>query len=107
MAFRQTKTDERKRQQSWHQWITANGTTLKSIGLPPEVYLSLDHWLDFLENGHLHWHTDDSTGFEFSQLSHDHMIRLCDFLENTNEFEPEYYPMIGWLHTRIGHRNAT
>ena len=107
MAFRKIKTDDHKRQDAWHEWIADNGTALKSIGLPPEVYLTVDHWMDFLENGHLHWHADDSTGFEFSQLSHEQMVRLCDVLENFHEFEPEYYPMIGWLHVRIGRGNST
>lgn len=107
MAFRKRGANGRKRQQSWYVWIDANARTLKSIGLPPEVYLSLDHWLDFLENGHLHWHLDDSTGFEFGDLSHDQMLHLLRFLESENQFEPGYYPMIGWLRVRTGTEEAS
>jgi len=58
------------------------------------VYLDLGYWKDFLENGHLHRHSESSTGFEFAQLSPPQMHRLLAFLETQNEFKPEYYPLL-------------
>lgn len=101
MTFRRTNHDDRRRERDWHSWIATNCKMLDSVGLPPEVYLSLAHWLDFLENGHLHWHQEDSSGFEFTQLSHDQMLLLHKFLIGTNKFEPEHYQLLEWLRVRI------
>jgi hypothetical protein len=102
MAFRRAGSDDRNRSRAWRAWTEQLAATLKSIGLPPRVYLDLGYWKDFLENGHLHRHSESSTGFEFAQLSPPQMHRLLAFLETQNEFKPEYYPLPGWLRVRLG-----
>ena len=102
MAFRQKHAHSQKERTLWQEWIGRHRGTLKGMGLPPEVYLSLGHWQDFLENGEIHWHPDDSTGFELAQLSRAQMERLCGFLEAYDEFRPEHFPLLGWLRVRLG-----
>ena len=102
MGSQRRKIAEQKRQREWDLWIEEHRKALRSIGLPPEVYLDLQHWEDFLENGSLHWHSGDSAGFEFWQLSPAQMHRLLHFLEEKNPFEPQYYPLPGWLRARLG-----
>ena len=97
-----SKIEWQRRQQAWLVWIDLHRNTLKSIGLPPEVYLDLDHWEDFLQNGALDWHAESSTGFEFSRLSQPQMRRLLEFLETNDEFSPDWCPMPGWLRVRLG-----
>ena len=102
MAFRQVGSEGRDRLRTWHTWVERHAATLRSIGLPPEVYLNLLHWEDFLANGHLHWHAEDSTGFEFGELSAPQMQRLLAFLETQNDIGPEHSPLLGWLRVRLG-----
>ena len=101
MGFRKPKTERHKEHAAWHAWIEQHGSALKSMGLPADVYLTLDHWQDFLENGQLHWHEEDTTGFEFSQLAKNQMERLRSFLEENREFRPEYFPLLEWLRIRL------
>jgi len=89
MAFRKARNDKYRRDQEWQVWIDANRAELVAIGLPAEVYLDADRWLDFLENGHLHWH--ESSGFEFGHLSPKKLNALHRFLEReygTDEKSP-------------------
>jgi hypothetical protein len=50
-----------KNRAGWAKWITRYRSELQAVGLPPEVYLSLEHWEDFLENGYLALHPQDRT----------------------------------------------
>jgi len=79
VAFRRAKTNSHRRSQHWHGWIGRTGTELAAIGLPAEVYADEARWLDFLENGHLHWH--QSSGFEFGHLPPHRLAALHRFLE--------------------------
>jgi hypothetical protein len=79
MSFRRKNPDARCRSREWHDWIDRTRAELRAIGLPAEVYLDEDRWLDFLENGHLHWH--ESSGFEFGQLPPAQLAPLHRFLE--------------------------
>ena len=103
MAYRRVGDDHHKRRRAWHEWINQNASELQAIGLPPEVYLDLQHWDDFVENGHLHFHPESSTGFDFGQLSPPQMQALLAFLEAEQEFVPENCPLKGWLHVRLGY----
>lgn len=42
---------------------------LRSCGLAPEVLLSFDHRVNFLENGWLHWHEKESSHWRVQQPS--------------------------------------
>jgi hypothetical protein len=101
MAFRQSSSKDRSRNRDWDRWIEQHAARLKSIGLPPEVYLDLRHWEDFLENGHLHFHPESSTDFEFGQLSNAQQQKLLEFLMTKNEFEPKHFPLPGYLRVRL------
>lgn len=69
----------------WHDWIVTHQATLRAIGLPSDVYLTEEHWLDFLENGHLHWHPDEDAGFDLTDLNRDQQRHLLRFLESQLE----------------------
>lgn len=100
MVFRRAKTDAHRRLQAWHAWIDRTRAELSAIGLPAEVYLDEARWLDFLENGHLHWH--ESSGFEFDHLPPAQLVALHRFLEReygTAEWCP---PLLSWLRVRCG-----
>jgi hypothetical protein len=86
---------------AWSDWIDMHRPELRALGLPPEVCLSAQHWLDFLENGHLHWHPQDSTGFDFKSLSREQLQRLRAFLEQHREFQPEHFALRGYLDHRL------
>ena len=99
MSFRKSKTDSQHQSKDRHAWIDQHRHELIAIGLPAEVYLDESHWLDFLQNGHLHWHA--SSGFAFDQLSPGQMAALHRFLER------EYgalknWPLLEWLRVRSG-----
>ena len=97
-----SKIGRQRRQQAWLKWIDHNRNTLQSIGLSPEVYLDIEHWEDFLQNGYVEWHPESYTGFDFTQLSRDRMRRFLDYLEANDDFHPDYCPMIRWLRVRLG-----
>jgi hypothetical protein len=67
VGFRRAKADAQHCSRDWYAWIDRTRGKLPAIGLPAEVYLDKSRWLDFLENGHLHWH--QSSGFEFGRLT--------------------------------------
>jgi hypothetical protein len=81
MSFRQAKSRDRDRRDAWQEWIDLHRAELQAIGLPPEVYLSADHWDDFLQNGYLELHPQDCTGFSFQKLSPASAGALRRFLE--------------------------
>lgn len=83
----------------WETWIDANRQKLFSIGLPPEVYLDESAWLDFLENGHLHWHP--SSGFGFLQLSEKQLKALLRFLDIEYSGKVSTPNLLNWLRVRI------
>ena len=107
MGFRKARTERHKDHAAWQGWIEQHRSDLRRMGLPAEVYLTLDHWQDFLENGHLHWHEEDTTGFEFSQLSRGQMEELRHFLETNPEFRPEYFPLLGFLRARLDQSDSS
>ena len=100
MSFRQPKSKDYLLDKAWHSWIERHRQELESIGLPEEVYLSHGHWQDFLENGHLHWHGKDSTGFDFSQLSPPAVGALRRFLEREQGEANRVPPLLEWLRKR-------
>jgi hypothetical protein len=81
MGFRQAKSRAHEEREAWAGWISLHRSALRAIGLPAEVYLSADHWADFLENGYLEWHPQDRTGFTFDRLSPASAGALRRFLE--------------------------
>jgi hypothetical protein len=85
-----------QRDAAWQAWIEVHRATLQQIGLPPEVYLTEAHWLDFVENGHEHWH--ESTGFEFSQLSAEQQAALLRFLDSQDWLRKSI--LAPWLRVR-------
>ncbi len=83
----------------WHNWIARHQPTLHAIGLPCDVYMSLEHWLDFLENGHLHWHPEEDAGFHFMDLNDSQQRHLLRFIES----EINNDPFQSHLQTRMIH----
>jgi hypothetical protein len=100
MSFRQPKVDHQRRSTNWRHWIDKNRTELIAIGLPPEVHLDESHWLDFLENGHMHWH--DSSGFEFGQLLPEQLAALLRFLEREYGESSRRPALLNWVRVRCG-----
>jgi hypothetical protein len=79
------------------------------MGLPPEAYLTWDHWYDFLSNGWLEWHPQDRTGYSFDRMSDGQMKQVLAFLEANYPNDTAPYdapdaipPMTGWLRVRLG-----
>jgi hypothetical protein len=99
MSFRQNQPRTNK-PGAWTEWIDGHRAELKSIGLPPEVYLSESHWNDFLQNGCLEWHPQDSTGFEFGSLVPGASGALRRFLEGQYGAAENSPPLLGWLRVR-------
>jgi hypothetical protein len=102
MSFRQPKSDQDQSTEAWDRWIDQHRAKLQAIGLPPEVYLSESHWQDFLENGHLHWHPEDATGFSFEQLPPQAIESLRQSLESEFVDADSMPPLLGWLRARSG-----
>jgi hypothetical protein len=100
MAFRRPESETPHRSGEWHAWIDRHRAELAAIGLPPEVYLGEARWLDFLENGHLHWH--ESSGFEFADLSPGQLAALHRFLEREYSAAGQFPPLLGWVRVRYG-----
>jgi hypothetical protein len=100
VAFRRAKTDAHRRSQEWHVWIDRARAELSAIGLPAEVYLDEARWLDFLANGHLHWH--ESNGFEFGDLTPPQLAALHRFLEREYGAAERCPPLLGWVRVRCG-----
>jgi hypothetical protein len=100
MSFRKAKCNKRLERSAWSDWVNQHQHALAATGLPPEVYLDAEHWQDFLENGHLHWHPEDSTGFDFNQLSGDQASSLLRFLEDQYGAENRNPPLLSWLRVR-------
>jgi hypothetical protein len=100
LAFRRAKTDVHLRSQEWHDWIDRTRADLSAIGLPAEVYSDEARWLDFLQNGHLHWH--ESTGFEFGHLPPAQLAALHRLLEREYGAAERCPPLLGWVRVRCG-----
>jgi hypothetical protein len=92
-------------------WLNANRDKLRKMGLPLEVYLSWDHWYDFLENGWLESHPEERTGYTFDRWSPGQMKQVLAFLEAAfpnpdleyDAGNPRGLPsMVGWLRVRLG-----
>lgn len=99
MNFRSKGADP-GRSREWHAWIDRTRAELIGIGLPAEVYLEEARWLDFLENGHLHWH--ESAGFEFGQLLPGQLTALHRFLEREYGEAERCPPLLYWVRERCG-----
>lgn len=104
MAFRR-QAQKHTPQPAWADWIDLHRPQLRDIGLPSEVYLSDEHWLDFLENGHLHRHPQDSTGFEFTTLNRDQLQRLDTFLKDHPAFQPPICALRSYVRHRLADRD--
>lgn len=104
MAFRQTNTDAHRRALAWHEWIDRHRAELAAIGLPAEVYLDESHWLDFLENGHLHLH--ESSGFEFGDLLAGQLGALHRFLEREFADLEQCPALLRWVRVRCGQSSS-
>ena len=100
MALRRAKTDAHRRSIEWHAWIDRTRAELSAIGLSAEVYLDEARWLNFLENGHLHWH--ESSGFEFGHLPPPQLAALHRFLEREYGAAERCPPLLGWVRVRCG-----
>lgn len=99
MSFRKPKSEEGNVHRAWDAWLATHASALKAINLPPSLTLSFDHWVDFLQNGHLEMHPEASDGFSFEQLSREQMEGLLKILKATPEFAAE--PLVGWLRQRL------
>jgi hypothetical protein len=102
MSFRRPKSDQHLEDRAWRDWLSRNATAIRTIGLPPEVTLSREHWWDFLQNGYLELHPESRTGFTFHQLSPERIRGLLLLLEGSPEFAVQ--PLAGWLRARLGTR---
>jgi hypothetical protein len=100
MSFRRPKSDEHRRQAEWANWIAEQRDTLLAMGVSPEVFLSVSHWEDFLENGYLEWHPQDSSGFDFDQLSPASAGALRRFLALHYGNADRCPPLLAWLRAR-------
>jgi hypothetical protein len=100
MSFRNSKRNSARERHAWDSWIGLHRRTFVSLGLPAEVYLSADHWNDFLENGYLEWHPEESTGFSFDQLPPALAGALRRFLEEQYGEEKRCPPLLQWLRVR-------
>lgn len=81
MSFR-PKPHDRDAEKRWQEWMDLHRQDLRSCGLAPEVLLSFDHWVDFLENGWLHWHEKESSHWRAQQLSGTQKAALLRLLES-------------------------
>jgi hypothetical protein len=104
MSFRRAKSRDHGKREVWAEWIARYRQDFQAIGLPPEVYLSAAHWQDFLENGYLEWHPQDSAGFVFDHLSPASAGALRRFLEGQYEEAHRCPPLLEWL--RVRHREG-
>jgi hypothetical protein len=106
MAFRRDKSDAHVRAQEWDKWRARQLNELAGIGLPPSVYSDEARWLDFLENGHLHWH-EDGWAFEFGHLSRGQLAALHRFLEAEYGQAERPPPLLNWVRVRTGNSGPT
>jgi hypothetical protein len=100
MSFRRPKSEAHRRQRAWAEWTDRHRPVLEALSLPSEVYLSQAHWEDFLENGYLEWHGQDSTGFVFYKLSAATAGALRRFLEEQYGRAERCPPLLEWLRVR-------
>src|SRR4051794_33853627 len=100
MGFRQAKNSGHKRRAAWAEWLALHRPKLQAIGLPPEVWLSPEHWEDFLQNGYLEWHPQDCTGFAFDRLPPASAAALRRFLETQYGEAEHCAPLLRWLRVR-------
>ena len=99
----------------WPEWMETHRKTLKAIGLPCDVYMTAEHWFDFLTNGHLHWHPHEDAGFDLSDLNEGqarHLLRFLDAQSTDSEMgpfmkvhytraDPALYSVHEWLRRRF------
>lgn len=85
----------------WNAWIDTHRASLRSFGVPPEVYVDREHWREFLEVGDVCRYRDVYTGFEFSDLSPMQMRALLRFLQSQEHFGAAGSNLAGWLQHRI------
>ena len=99
MGFRRRKSDSHVSDRKWQEWIESNRRYLIAFGLPSEVCLDESRWSDFLENGHLHLHSN--SGFEFTQINEEQQAALKQFLETEYAGVGEIPPLLQWLRHRF------
>ena len=97
MSYRRHAAPEQAK--AWKKWIGDNRAHLERINLPLATYQDAAHWEDFLQNGHLHWHTDGPP-FDFGDLSTEQMEQLYELLERCDLLENP--PLLSWLRVRLG-----
>jgi hypothetical protein len=100
MGLRQAKSQDHEKKEAWPDWIALHRAELKAIGLSPELFISAAHLADFLENGYLEWHPQDSTGFVFDSLPPPSAGALRRFLERQYGDAGRCPPLLGWLRVR-------
>ncbi|WP_025177798.1 hypothetical protein [Leptospira kirschneri] len=96
MAYRKKRADHEKLK-VWKNWVGQNHHHLESFGLPLSVYQDMDHWKDFLENGH--WHIDGPS-FDVKDLTMDSIKLLYNFLERNYLEQPP--TLLQMLRMRLG-----
>ena len=84
---------------AWRQWLLRARSDLEQIGLPLAVYETSERWDDFLENGHLHWHSEGPR-FDFTELPPERMHQLRLLLER--DFGQAPPPLLRFLRVRSG-----
>jgi hypothetical protein len=99
MGYRAPKGHNHQIQKIWRAWLASNAMALKQISLPSELTATRDHWIDFLQNGHLHWHPESNAGFGLNQMSREQMSGLLALLEASTEFSGQ--PIVGYLRHRL------
>ncbi|EKT86123.1 hypothetical protein [Leptospira santarosai] len=98
MVYRKKRIDYEKLK-VWKHWIGQNHHHLESIGLPLAIYQDIEHWEDFLENGHLHWHIDGPPS-DVKDLATENMKLLYIFLERNYFKQPP--ALLQMLKVRFG-----
>jgi hypothetical protein len=106
MAFRREKSNAHVLVREYDRWRVRHETELAGIGLPPQVYSAEARWLDFLENGHLHWH-EDAWAFEFGHLTPNQLEALRRFLESEYGQAERPPPLLNWVRVRAGNGGTT
>lgn len=102
MSFRNPKKSPHE-ERAWLEWIDAHRETLRSIGLPPEVYLGQPQWVEFLESGDVspHRFPGKAAGYSFLELTADQKRQLLTFLEAHDEFTPPWAGLPGFLRVQL------
>ena len=97
MTFRHRSDPARDK--AWRAWIDENRSALERIGLPLAIYQDADHWQDFLENGHLHYHDDGPPFDVLEDCGPGQQEQLWAFLEKHYAASPPN--LLQWMRVRL------